>query len=120
MATINRTITVGTHHFFTVEDFADNGTTLDTTEQLAIGGQTGAVATTVGRITGTNPDGSPIFVADPVGRVVKIAAIAAGGANVTVSAPGVPVANQLTIATTTVAPNNSRIDFVSELGPFPN
>ena len=117
MSTTNQTVVQGSHILVTVNDRAADGVTLDTTEQLIIGGVSAAVSVTVGRLTDLSDLSS--FVADPAGRVLKIAGLIVGSSPITVSAPGVPSDKVLTINTTvTPAPNNSTIEFVSVAGPF--
>lgn len=83
-----------------VADFAEDGSTLDTTETL----QCFTSASTIATAT-----------VDPANnRRVLIAGHAPGVATITITAPGVPGGNSLVVQITVDPPPNlSRVDFVS-------
>lgn len=105
---LTSTITVNQYILIPIVDINADGTSPDTTEPLSVTSSQAGFASAV--VDPANP------------RQVKVTGLLAGVTVVTIGAPGVPIAAQLTVTVTVnPLPNLSRIDMAPGgiLGPYP-
>lgn len=106
------------HYLINVEDHDFNGTTVDSSEALTIGGVPSGLEVTVGDVdTGTTP---PTFTLNTAtGRWVKIKMVEQVTADVNIYAPGVPTEGILKQPVIGDAqPNDSYVSALQILGPY--